>query len=308
MTSEELPVGESEALDDLIAEVEGETGEVSEERGKAILGAYLNEIARIPLLTPEEERELARRAQAGDADAERRMVEANLRLVLKIARQYQSRGLPLLDLIEEGNLGLLRAVRKFRPEKGTRFSTYAIWWSRQAMGRALANQARMIRLPVHVELLLARSVRERKALTQRLGRPPSMEEIAEAMGLPPEQLAELEGLRQHPVSLETPVGAQGKGVLGDLVADRPLSPDKRLGELLREQADLAQVLDALNDKERAVLRLRFGLDGEEPTTLESIGRRMGLTRERVRQIEATGLKKLREFLARRGVDASDVFT
>jgi len=308
MTSEELPVGESEALDDLIAEVEGETGEVSEERGKAILGAYLNEIARIPLLTPEEERELARRAQAGDADAERRMVEDNLRLVLKIARQYQSRGLPLLDLIEEGNLGLLRALRKFRPEKGTRFSTYAIWWSRQAMGRALANQARMIRLPVHVELLLARSVRETKALTQRLGRPPSIEEIAEAMGLPPEQLAELEGLRQHPVSLETPVGEQGKRVLADLVADRPLSPDKRVGELLREQADLGQVLDDLNDKERTVLRLRFGLDGEEPTTLESIGRRMGLTRERVRQIEATGLKKLREFLARRGVDASDVFT
>ena len=256
------------------------------DRGKAALQVYLKEIAKIPLLKPEEERALALRAQAGDAEAERRMVEANLRLVLKIARRYVSRGLPLPDLIAEGNVGLLTAVRKFRPEKGTRFSTYATWWIRQAIARALANQARLIRLPVHVELLLSRYQRETKALTQRLGRPPSLEEVARALNVPLEQLAELEGLRQHPISLET---------------DNPLSV------LLCERADLAGILDRLPDNERTVIRLRFGLAGEDPMTLEAIGSRMGVTRERVRQIEVAGLKKLRALLASRGVDPADLF-
>ena len=299
MRSEEPPIEDTESLEDLVGEAEPETGGASEDGGKEILDLYRKEISRIPLLTREEERDLALRAQSGDAEARRRMVEANLRLVFKIARRYGNRGLPLLDLIEEGNLGLLRAVKKFRPDRGTRFSTYAIWWIRQSIVRALANQARMIRLPVHVELLLARYLREREALTQRLGRPPSLSEIAEAMGISPDGLAELEGLCQHPVSLETRLGEEGKGSLQDLVMDRPRSPYHTLTERLNARADLAVLLDALSENDRTVLRLRFGLNGEEPMTLEAIGQHMGLTRERVRQIEAAGLKKLRAIGARR---------
>lgn len=306
MVSEEPPLDKAEPLDDL-RDAEPAGDEAPAARGKAILDVYLKEISRIPLLTPEEERELALRAQTGDAEAERRMVEANLRLVFKIAKQYANRGLPLVDLIEEGNLGLLRAVKKFRPDRGTRFSTYATWWIRQSVVRALANQARMIRLPVHVELLLARYLRKQAALTQQLGRSPSLQEIADAMAVPAEQLAELEGLRSHPLSLEAPVGAEGKGTLRDLVEDRPVSRYNSLCGLLKERADLAGILDALNEKDRTVLRFRFGLDGAEPMTLEAIGHHMGLTRERVRQIEAAGLKKLRELLASRGVDPTDLF-
>lgn len=306
MVSEEPPLDKAEPLDDL-RDAEPAGDEAPAARGKAILDVYLKEISRIPLLTPEEERELALRAQTGDAEAERRMVEANLRLVFKIAKQYANRGLPLVDLIEEGNLGLLRAVKKFRPDRGTRFSTYATWWIRQSVVRALANQARMIRLPVHVELLLARYLRKQAALTQQLGRSPSLQEIADAMAVPAEQLAELEGLRSHPLSLEAPVGAEGKGTLRDLVEDRPVSRYNSLCGLLKERADLAGILDALNEKDRTVLRFRFGLDRAEPMTLEAIGHHMGLTRERVRQIEAAGLKKLRELLASRGVDPTDLF-
>lgn len=306
MVSEEPPLDKAEPLDDL-RDAEPAGDEAPAARGKAILDVYLKEISRIPLLTPEEERELALRAQTGDAEAERRMVEANLRLVFKIAKQYANRGLPLVDLIEEGNLGLLRAVKKFRPDRGTRFSTYATWWIRQSVVRALANQARMIRLPVHVELLLARYLRKQAALTQQLGRSPSLQEIADAMAVPAEQLAELEGLRSHPLSLEAPVGAEGKGTSRDLVEDRPVSRYNSLCGLLKERADLAGILDALNEKDRTVLRFRFGLDGAEPMTLEAIGHHMGLTRERVRQIEAAGLKKLRELLASRGVDPTDLF-
>ncbi len=299
MRSEEPPIEDTESLEDLVGEAEPETRGASDDLGKAILDLYRKEIFRIPLLTREEERDLALRAQSGDAESERRMVEAHLRLVFKIARRYGNRGLPLLDLIEEGNLGLLKAVKKFRPERGTRFSTYATWWIRQSIVRALANQARMIRLPVHVELLLARYLREREALTRRLGRPLSRSEIAEAMGISPDELAELEGLRQQSVSLETPLGEKGKGSLQDLVMDRPRSPYHTLTELLNARADLAVLLDALSENEQTVLRLRFGLDGEEPMTLDAIGKRMGLTREGVRQIEAAGLKKLRGLLASR---------
>ena len=307
MGSEEPPLEDTESLEDFVGAAEPETGEAREDRGQAILDLYRREISRISLLTQEEERALTVRAQAGDAEAERRMVEANLRLVFKIARRYVNRGLPLLDLIEEGNLGLLRAVKKFRPDRGARFSTYATWWIRQSIVRALANQARMIRLPVHVELLLACYLRERKAMTQRLGRPPSLPEIAEAMSVSPDELAELEGLRQHPVSLETPVGEEGKGVLQDLVTDHPSPPYPALTERLKARTDLAELLDALSENERTVLRRRFGLDGEEPMTLDAIGQRMGLTRERVRQIEVAGLKKLRGLLASRGVGAEDLF-
>ncbi|MBI2154363.1 MAG: sigma-70 family RNA polymerase sigma factor [Candidatus Rokubacteria bacterium] len=249
------------------------------DRAAVNLSDYLREISKIPRLTQEEEQALARRVQAGDREAENRMIEANLRLVFAIARRYRNRGLPLPDLIAEGNLGLLRAVRKFRPDKGTRFSTYATWWIRQAVVRALANQARIIRLPVHVELLLGRYVKERERLTQQLGRPPSLEEVARSLEIPPEQLAELEEIRQRPLSLETPVG-EGKGTLRDVVPDTATPSTGPLGAFLRE---------------------------EEPLTLEAVGRRLGLSRERVRQIEGAGLKKLRALLVARGVDPADLF-
>ncbi len=251
------------------------------EAGRAAvnLSEYLREISRMPRLSQEEEQALARRVLAGDAGAEQRMIEANLRLAFAIARRYRNRGLPLPDLIAEGNLGLLRAVRKFRPDKRTRFSTYASWWIRQAVVRALANQARVIRLPVHVELLLGRYRKERERLTRELGRPPSLDEVARSLEIPPEQLA---GLEEIP-------------------------PSGPLGALLRERKDLTALVDDLPDRERTVIRLRFGLSGEEALTLEAVGRRLGLSRERVRQIEGVGLKKLRALLAARGVDPSDLF-
>ena len=251
------------------------------EAGRAAvnLSEYLREISRIPRLSPEEEQALARRVLAGDAGAEQRMIEANLRLVFAIARGYRNRGLPLPDLIAEGNLGLLRAVRKFRPDNGTRFSTYASWWIRHAVVRALANQARVLRLPVHVELLLERYRKERERLTQELGRPPSLDEVARSLEIPPEQLA---GLEEIP-------------------------PSGPLGALLRKRKDLTALVDDLPDRERTVIRLRFGLSGEEALTLEAVGRRLGLSRKRVRQIEGVGLKKLRALLAARGVDPSDLF-
>ena len=248
-------------------------------RSAVNLSEYLREISRIPRLSPEEEHALARRVLAGDAEAEQRMIEANLPLVFAIARRYRNRGLPLPDLIAEGSLGLLRAVRKFRPDKGTRFSTYATWWIRQAVVRALANQARIIRLPAHVELLLGRYRKERERLTRELGRPPSLDEVARALEIPTEQLAELE----------------------------EIPPPGPLGTLLRDGEDVMELLDDLRERERAVIRLRFGLSGEAPLTLEAVGQRLGFSRERVRQIEATSLKKLRARLAARRVDPADPF-
>jgi RNA polymerase sigma factor (sigma-70 family) len=276
------------------------------ERNREILSLYLDDIRRINLLTPEEEQDLARRAQGGDAEAERRLVEANLRLVVSIARRYLNRGLSLLDLIEEGNVGLLHAARKFLPERGTRFSTYATWWIRQAVVRALANQARTIRLPVHVGLLLGQCTKKRNALTQELGRAPTTEELAQALGWPVSEVEQLETLRQQPLSLDTPSGDDGKASLSDVVADTSAAPGTDLGAILKARADLAGVLEDLSDAEQTVVTLRFGLGEEDPMTLERIGQRVGLTRERVRQIEAGALRRLRALLAARGVSAADL--
>jgi len=274
-------------------------------RGRELLSLYLRDIAKVPLLTPDEEQELARRVQAGDASAERRLTEANLRLVVRVARRYLHRGLSLLDLIEEGNLGLLHAVRKFQPGRGTRFSTYAVWWIRQAVTRALANQARTIRLPVHVEQLLGQYARKKQSLTQELGRAPTTEEIAKAMGQPLDEVEHLERVSQRPVSLDSPVGPDGSSTLQDIVKDGD-PPPGGLATMLRAREDLAGLLEDLPDQERTVVRLRFGLLGEPPLTLEAIGKRLGVTRERVRQVEGAALQRLRRLLAARGVDAGDL--
>jgi len=275
-------------------------------RGLPLLSLYLSDIAKVPLLTPEQEQELARRVQAGDADAERQLIEANLRLVVRVARRYLNRGLSLLDLIEEGNLGLLHAVTKFQPGRGTRFSTYAVWWIRQAVARALANQARMIRLPVHIELLLGQYMKKKAALTQDLGRAPNTEEIAKALGQPVEEVEHIERMSQRPVSLDAPIGQDGGGKLEDLVKDGEALPGAGLAAALKAREDLAGVLRDLPDAERGVLELRFALEGGEPRTLESIGRQLGITRERVRQIEAAALARLRRLMAARGMEAGDL--
>ena len=274
-------------------------------RGRELLSLYLRDIAKVPLLTPEDEQELARRVQVGDAAAERRLTEANLRLVVRVARRYLHRGLSLLDLIEEGNLGLLHAVRKFQPGRGTRFSTYAVWWIRQAVTRALANQARIIRLPVHVEQLLGHYAKKKTALTQQLGRAPTTEEIAKAMGQPLDEIEHLERVSQRPVSLDSPAGPDGSSTLQDTVKDADPLPGG-LAAALRARDDLAGLLADLPDQERTVVSLRFGLSGEGPLTLEAIGKRLGVTRERVRQVEDAALQRLRRLLTARGVDAGDL--
>jgi RNA polymerase sigma factor (sigma-70 family) len=303
--------GGDEPLETLLDKDPAELGEKPEapeagDRSRELIALYLQEISKVKLLTPQEEQDLARRVQGGDAEAERRLVEANLRLVVSIARRYLHRGLSLLDLIEEGNVGLLHAARKFRPDRGTRFSTYATWWIRQAVVRALANQARTIRLPVHVEALLAQYNRHRAALTQKLGRAPTTEEVAAEMGRPAVELEHLESLRQHPVSLDKATAGDGKGSVGDTVADPNAEAGAGLAAVLRARADLAGVLQDLPDRERTVITLRFGLGGEEPLTLERIGQRLGLTRERVRQIEGEALQRLRRLLAARDVEPSDL--
>jgi RNA polymerase sigma factor (sigma-70 family) len=307
---DELEDGD-EPIEALIAEDRMDAGESeaasgAADRNRALLALYLQEIARIKLLAPGEEQDLARRVQVGDTGAERRLAEANLRLVVHIARRYLHRGLSLLDLIEEGNVGLLHAVRKFQPDRGTRFSTYATWWIRQAIVRALANQARMIRLPVHVELLVGQYVKMRDTLTQELGRVPSLDEVAQALGRPVDEIERLEALRQQPLSLDAPVGEEGKGSILEVIADPAGPPGAGLASILRQRADLAGVLQDLPDTERTVITLRFGLGGEEPMTLERIGRRLGVTRERVRQVEAAGLKRLRGLLGARGMEPSDL--
>lgn len=273
--------------------------------GQPALSIYLREISRIPLLSREEEIETAKRMAAGDREAERRMVEANLRLVVMVARRYGGRGLSLGDLVEEGNLGLLRAVQKFRWDRGTRFSTYATWWIRQAVVRALANQARLIRLPVHVEALLGRYRREKERFLREHGRAPELPEMAARLGVPVEHLDGLEEVASTPLSLETPVG-EGKGVLGDVVPDEGEPGAEAVAAALRKRADMGEILEALPPTERLVITQRFGLGAESPLTLEAIGGRLGVTRERVRQIEASALRRLRAWLLARGIGLQDL--
>ncbi len=254
---------------------------------------YLKEIGKVPLLTAEEEVALSERMEQGDESARKRLAEANLRLVVSIAKRYMGRGMQFLDLIQEGNLGLIKAVEKFDYKKGYKFSTYATWWIRQAITRAIADQARTIRIPVHMVETINRLIRVQRQLLQELGREPSMEEIAKAMRLPVERVLEIQKISQEPVSLETPIGEEEDSHLGDFLPDEnmPMPVDAASFSMLREQ--LYDVLGTLTDREQKVLRLRFGLDDGRQRTLEEVGREFDVTRERIRQIEAKALRKLR---------------
>lgn len=254
---------------------------------------YLKEIGKIPLLSPEEEIELSKRMEEGDEQAKQKLAEANLRLVVSIAKRYVGRGMVLLDLIQEGNLGLIKAVDKFDYQKGFKFSTYATWWIRQAITRSIADQARTIRIPVHMVETINRTIRVSRQLTQEMGREPQPEEIAKVMGIPTERVREILKVSQEPVSLETPIGEEDDSHLGDFIQDDniPVPAEEAAYTLLREQ--LGEVMKTLTDREQKVLRLRFGLDDGRARTLEEVGQQFNVTRERIRQIEAKALRKLR---------------
>ena len=254
---------------------------------------YLKEIGKVPLLSAEEEIELAKRMENGDEAAKKRLAEANLRLVVSIAKRYVGRGMLFLDLIQEGNLGLIKAVEKFDYRKGYKFSTYATWWIRQAITRAIADQARTIRIPVHMVETINKLIRVSRQLLQELGREPTPEEIADKMDMSVERVREILKISQEPVSLETPIGEEELSHLGDFIQDDnvPVPADAAAFTLLKEQ--LVEVLSTLTDREQKVLRLRFGLDDGRARTLEEVGKEFNVTRERIRQIEAKALRKLR---------------
>ena len=296
-------VPESDTEDDIILDVEDEPTEEELENiemavpdGVSIedpVRMYLKEIGKVPLLTAEEEIELAKRMELGDQEAKKRLAEANLRLVVSIAKRYVGRGMLFLDLIQEGNLGLIKAVEKFDYRKGYKFSTYATWWIRQAITRAIADQARTIRIPVHMVETINKLIRVSRQLLQELGREPTPEEIAEEMNMPVDRVREILKISQEPVSLETPIGEEEDSHLGDFIQDDnvPVPADAAAFTLLKEQ--LVEVLSTLTDREQKVLRLRFGLDDGRARTLEEVGKEFNVTRERIRQIEAKALRKLR---------------
>ncbi|MEG0013407.1 MAG: RNA polymerase sigma factor RpoD [Cellulosilyticaceae bacterium] len=254
---------------------------------------YLKEIGKVPLLSAEEEIKLAQRMENGDQEAKKRLAEANLRLVVSIAKRYVGRGMLFLDLIQEGNLGLIKAVEKFDYRKGYKFSTYATWWIRQAITRAIADQARTIRIPVHMVETINKLMRVSRQLLQELGRDPQPEEIAKVMDMPVTKVREIMKISQEPVSLETPIGEEEDSHLGDFIPDDdvPVPAEAAAFTLLKEQ--LIEVLDTLTEREQKVLRLRFGLDDGRARTLEEVGKEFNVTRERIRQIEAKALRKLR---------------
>lgn len=297
-----LRITEEDDVDDeeiILAEeedVDVETIDLSIPDGVSIedpVRMYLKEIGKVPLLSAEEEIELAKKMELGDADAKKRLAEANLRLVVSIAKRYVGRGMLFLDLIQEGNLGLIKAVEKFDYRKGYKFSTYATWWIRQAITRAIADQARTIRIPVHMVETINKLIRVSRQLLQELGREPAPEEIAEEMNMPVERVREILKISQEPVSLETPIGEEEDSHLGDFIQDDnvPVPADAAAFTLLKEQ--LVEVLGTLTEREQKVLRLRFGLDDGRARTLEEVGKEFNVTRERIRQIEAKALRKLR---------------
>lgn len=300
-----LRVGEEDDMDpDLFLEEELQDGEeinieemdLSVPEGVSIedpVRMYLKEIGKIPLLSTEEEIELAKKMELGNSEARKQLAEANLRLVVSIAKRYVGRGMQLLDLIQEGNLGLIKAVEKFDYRKGYKFSTYATWWIRQAITRSIADQARTIRIPVHMVETINRLIRTQRQLVQEMGREPTEEEIAARMDLPPERVQEIRKISQEPVSLETPIGEEEDSHLGDFIQDDnvPVPADAAAFTLLKEQ--LVEVLGTLTEREQKVLRLRFGLDDGRARTLEEVGQEFNVTRERIRQIEAKALRKLR---------------
>ena len=254
---------------------------------------YFKDIGKVPLLSADDEIELARKMMDGDESAKRELSVANLRLVVSIAKRYVGRGMQFLDLIQEGNLGLMKAVEKFDYQKGFKFSTYATWWIRQAITRAIADQARTIRIPVHMVETINKVVRVQRLLLQQYGREPTPEEIAKEMGIPEQRVVEIQKISQDPVSLETPIGEEEDSHLGDFIEDeQALAPtDVVASNLLKEQ--LLEILDTLTPREEKVLRLRYGLDDGKPRTLEEVGKEFNVTRERIRQIEAKALRKLR---------------
>ena len=284
-----------EGLDDE-EEVELDKIDLSVPEGVSIedpVRMYLKEIGKVSLLSADEEIELAKRMEKGDEAAKKRLAEANLRLVVSIAKRYVGRGMLFLDLIQEGNLGLIKAVEKFDYRKGYKFSTYATWWIRQAITRAIADQARTIRIPVHMVETINKLIRVSSQLLQELGREPTPEEIAEEMDMPVDRVREILKISQEPVSLETPIGEEEDSHLGDFIQDDnvPVPADAAAFTLLKEQ--LVEVLSTLTDREQKVLRLRFGLDDGRARTLEEVGKEFNVTRERIRQIEAKALRKLR---------------
>ena len=295
--------GEEELEPDLFLEDEGDGEEIDMENidlsvpegvgTEDPVRMYLKEIGKVPLLTSDEEIELAKRIELGDEEAKQRLAEANLRLVVSIAKRYVGRGMQFLDLIQEGNLGLIKAVEKFDYKKGYKFSTYATWWIRQAITRAIADQARTIRIPVHMVETINRVIRTSRQLLQELGREPSPEEIADKMNMPVERVREIMKISQEPVSLETPIGEEEDSHLGDFIQDDHVAvpADAAAYTLLHEQ--LMEVLDTLTEREQKVLKLRFGLVDGRPRTLEEVGKEFNVTRERIRQIEAKALRKLR---------------
>ena len=291
VVDEELEVPEN--INEEIAEIENDA---SLGEGISIddpVRMYLKEIGKVPLLSATEEIELAKRMADGDQEAKKKLAEANLRLVVSVAKRYVGRGMLFLDLIQEGNLGLIKAVEKFDYRKGYKFSTYATWWIRQAITRAIADQARTIRIPVHMVETINKLIRVNRQLLQEYGREPRPDEIAAEMGISEEKVREIIKVAQEPVSLETPIGEEEDSHLGDFIADdvTPAPADVAAFTLLKEQ--LMEVLDSLTPREKKVLRLRFGLDDGKARTLEEVGKEFNVTRERIRQIEAKALRKLR---------------
>ena len=283
-------------VDDKPTEEELENIEFSVPDGVSIedpVRMYLKEIGKVPLLSADEEVELAKKMETGNLDARKRLAEANLRLVVSIAKRYVGRGMLFLDLIQEGNLGLMKAVDKFDYTKGYKFSTYATWWIRQAITRAIADQARTIRIPVHMVETINKLIRVQRQLLQELGREPYLEEIAKEMNLPVDRVREIQKISQEPVSLETPIGEEEDSHLGDFIQDDnvPVPAEAAAQTLLKEQLD--EVLDTLTEREQKVLRLRFGMNDGRARTLEEVGKEFDVTRERIRQIEAKALRKLR---------------